>query len=155
MWPYRRPQRRPCVPTRRPIWYSVCGYHRYLDAFHVSLNPARSDGGVPSKHDIRLGDVVVSQPFGNYGGVVQHDLGKIVTQGQRTRTGFLNSPLQLLLNAINRVRANHLQGRIDFTKYFAAFQRLPQFDRHAAGPDIVFEAVDPQTTFQDMVYAGS
>ncbi|RDW62503.1 hypothetical protein BP5796_10805 [Coleophoma crateriformis] len=135
------------MPTGRPIWYSVCGYHRYhryLDAFHVPLNPARSDGriggGVPSKHDIRLGDVVVSQPFGKYGGVVQHDLGKIVTQGQMRRTGFLNAPPPLLLNAISRVRANHLQGRIDFTRYSAAFHGLPQFDRHAAGPDKLFEA---------------
>jgi hypothetical protein len=34
-------------------------------------------GGVPSvKHDIRLGDVVVSMPEGTHGGVVQYDLGK-------------------------------------------------------------------------------
>lgn len=34
-------------------------------------------GGVPSpRHDIRLGDVVVSMPDGQYGGVVQYDLMK-------------------------------------------------------------------------------
>jgi hypothetical protein len=34
-------------------------------------------GGVPSDEaDIRLGDVVVSQPHGGFGGVVQYDFGK-------------------------------------------------------------------------------
>ncbi|KAL3471916.1 hypothetical protein BJX99DRAFT_236612 [Aspergillus californicus] len=34
-------------------------------------------GGVPSlENDIRLGDVVVRQPGGIYGGVMQYDLGK-------------------------------------------------------------------------------
>lgn len=39
-------------------------------------------GGVPSSNaDIRLGDVVVSQPQGSYGGVVQYDFGKTITGG--------------------------------------------------------------------------
>ena len=39
-------------------------------------------GGVPSKDsDIRLGDVVVSKPTGDFGGVVQYDFGKTVAQG--------------------------------------------------------------------------
>ena len=38
-------------------------------------------GGVPEdegEDDIRLGDVVVSQPTAMFGGVVQYDLGKIL-----------------------------------------------------------------------------
>ncbi|KAM0256046.1 hypothetical protein ACHAQJ_005245 [Trichoderma viride] len=36
-------------------------------------------GGAPSKrHDIRLGDVVVSEPQGENGGVLQYDFGKTV-----------------------------------------------------------------------------
>ena len=39
-------------------------------------------GGVPSeKNDIRLGDVVVSMPDGQCGGVVQYDLGKNTEDG--------------------------------------------------------------------------
>lgn len=40
-------------------------------------------GGVPSQeHDIRLGDVVVSQPSETFGGVIQYDYGKKVQEGQ-------------------------------------------------------------------------
>jgi nucleoside phosphorylase len=49
-------------------------------------------GGVPSaRSDIRLGDVVVSQPYLQHGGVVQYDLGKTGACGRITRTGSLNS----------------------------------------------------------------
>lgn len=50
-------------------------------------------GGVPSEeedqNDIRLGDVVVSNPSGTLGGVVQYDSGKISTLGVFERTGTL------------------------------------------------------------------
>src|SRR5947207_1086722 len=40
-------------------------------------------GGVPSeKHDIRLGDVVVSNPGKNDGGVIQYDSGRTVAEGR-------------------------------------------------------------------------
>jgi hypothetical protein len=39
-------------------------------------------GGVPTtKNDLRLGDVVVSRPDGRYGGVVQYDFGKSLSEG--------------------------------------------------------------------------
>jgi nucleoside phosphorylase len=50
-------------------------------------------GGVPSPtHDIRLGDVVVGQPTGVYGGVVQYDRGKTAQKGKFRRTGLLDTP---------------------------------------------------------------
>lgn len=39
-------------------------------------------GGVPGKDDVRLGDVVVSQPTDTFGGVVQYDLGKRLDGGR-------------------------------------------------------------------------
>ena len=46
-------------------------------------------GGVPSKtNDIRLDNVVVSMPDGQYGGVVQYDLGKNTEDGLIIK-GFL------------------------------------------------------------------
>jgi nucleoside phosphorylase len=57
-------------------------------------------GGVPSADaDIRLGDVVVSQPHEVHGGVVQYDVGKTTPSGFE-RTGSLNSPPHLLLSAV-------------------------------------------------------
>ena len=55
-------------------------------------------GGVPGQDaDIRLGDVVVIKPTGDFGGVVQYDFGKTVSQGVFERTGRLNRPPQILL----------------------------------------------------------
>src|SRR5436305_906457 len=63
-------------------------------------------GGVPSAEvDIRLGDVVVSQPHQTFGGVIQYDFGKTTPSGIE-RTGSLNSPPQILLSAVSKVRAN-------------------------------------------------
>jgi nucleoside phosphorylase len=65
-------------------------------------------GGVWSKKlDIRLGDVVVSQPEGVHGGVVQWDFGKIESGGF-TRTGSLNKPPRLLLNAVQNIKIKHM-----------------------------------------------
>jgi nucleoside phosphorylase len=66
-------------------------------------------GGVPSKKaDIRLGDVVVSEPTGEFGGVVQYDFGKTVGQGVFERTGRLNRPPQILLTAIAGLQADRM-----------------------------------------------
>lgn len=60
--------------------------------------------------DIRLGDIVVSQPSGDKGGVVQYDFGKATTGDHFQRTGFLNSPPQSLLNALAAFQAEHEFG---------------------------------------------
>jgi nucleoside phosphorylase len=66
-------------------------------------------GGVPSKdNDIRLGDVVVSEPSGIYGGVVQHDYGKTVSGGRCQQTGALNQPPQVLLTAISLLQSRSM-----------------------------------------------
>ncbi|EXJ68419.1 uncharacterized protein A1O5_08211 [Cladophialophora psammophila CBS 110553] len=65
-------------------------------------------GGVPTtQHDIRLGDVVVSRPTGQFGGVVQYDFGKTLHQGRFVRTGSLNRPPDVLLSAVSSLEAEH------------------------------------------------
>src|SRR5438067_2530011 len=65
-------------------------------------------GGVPSKeHDIRLGDVVVSQPGKHDGGVIQYDFGRTIEKGQFVRNGSLNAPPAVLLHAVSTLRARH------------------------------------------------
>src|SRR6202046_5620589 len=72
-------------------------------------------GGVPStESDIRLGDVVISQPFLQHGGVVEYDFGKTGAGGHKTRTGWLNAPPAVLLNAVSKLRALHYRGRSTF-----------------------------------------
>ncbi|KAF7139716.1 hypothetical protein CNMCM5793_007554 [Aspergillus hiratsukae] len=66
-------------------------------------------GGVPSGHaDIRLGDIVVSQPADTSGGVIQYDLGKVLSGRQFKRTGMLNRPPKILLTALATLQAHHL-----------------------------------------------
>ncbi|RTE82895.1 hypothetical protein BHE90_002578 [Fusarium euwallaceae] len=65
-------------------------------------------GGIPRPgRDIRLGDIVVSQPDGQNGGVVQYDLGKAKINETWERKGSLNMPPPVLLNALGKLQAEH------------------------------------------------
>jgi nucleoside phosphorylase len=65
-------------------------------------------GGAPSrKHDIRLGDIVVSAPRDGKGGVFQYDFGKTIQDQTFRATGFLNQPPALLRAAISDIRAQY------------------------------------------------
>jgi nucleoside phosphorylase len=64
-------------------------------------------GGVPTRHDIRLGDVVVgSVGYGN-GGVIQHDYGHAFQGKSFKLTGHLNQPPMAVQIAMNALRAKH------------------------------------------------
>ncbi|KAE8371342.1 nucleoside phosphorylase domain-containing protein [Aspergillus bertholletiae] len=97
-------------------------------------------GGVPQANlDIRLGDVVVSRPNGLRGGVIQYDFGKATNTGFQ-RTGFFNNPPKILLNAISRLEASHERQQIGFMNYVSKLNKVDQFIRQAAGPDLLFKA---------------
>jgi nucleoside phosphorylase len=97
-------------------------------------------GGVPSDEaDIRLGDVVVSQPHKDHGGVVQYDFGKTTPSGF-VRTGFLNAPPTILLHALAKLRANHLRRKSNLSVYLSTLSHLPEFARDNTGPDILFKS---------------
>ncbi|KAK4062940.1 hypothetical protein Trihar35433_8735 [Trichoderma harzianum] len=64
--------------------------------------------GIPSlRHDIRLGDIIVSYPDGTCGGVIQYDMGKMV-KGKLIQTGSLKSPPRSLLTALTNLQATAL-----------------------------------------------
>jgi nucleoside phosphorylase len=97
-------------------------------------------GGVPSdESDVRLGDVVVGIPQNTHGGVVQYDFGK-ATPGKFERTGHLNAPPTILLNAIQRIRANHALEKSTLSQHLSKVENITQFARANAGPDILYEA---------------
>ncbi|KAJ5722628.1 hypothetical protein N7488_000663 [Penicillium malachiteum] len=69
-------------------------------------------GGVPgASNDIRLGDVIVAQPTGQYSGVIQYDFGKAVQGGQLELTGSLNKPPQFILTHISSQEATQMVRR--------------------------------------------
>jgi nucleoside phosphorylase len=97
-------------------------------------------GGVPStENNIRLGDVVVSQPYKRFGGVVQYDMGKTTTDGFE-RTGHLNSPPKILLEAVSRVQTNRFLGRSMISRYGSRLECHSDFDLNKRGPDILYAA---------------
>jgi nucleoside phosphorylase len=61
-------------------------------------------GGVPSKADVRLGDIVVGTR------VMQCDLGKILSDGQFQRTAIPRIPHQSLGTLVSSVRSKHELG---------------------------------------------
>ncbi|KAH6959663.1 hypothetical protein BKA56DRAFT_457271, partial [Ilyonectria sp. MPI-CAGE-AT-0026] len=65
-------------------------------------------GGAPSrKHDIRLGDIVVSAPRDGKSGVLQYDFGKTIQNRSFQRTGVLNQPPTVLRAAVNGLKAQY------------------------------------------------
>jgi nucleoside phosphorylase len=63
-------------------------------------------GGAPSKkHDIRLGEVVISTPIGHTGGVIYYEFGKMIQNKLFERNGSLNAPPAVLLNAVQNLGA--------------------------------------------------
>ena len=100
-------------------------------------------GGVPGtdpSRDIRLGDVVVSQPCNRHGGVIQYDFGKSIPDGFKW-TGSLNTPPEVLLNALSTLQANYIRLQTRLPAYLTSLTlRLPHFSREEAGDDILFLA---------------
>lgn len=97
-------------------------------------------GRVPSgESDVRLGDVVVSQPYQEHGRVIQYDFGK-TRPGEFMRTGALNTPPAFLLSAVSTLRANHYRDRSSLLPYIALMadsttrdseHRSPVWGRHS------------------------
>ncbi|KAG9496567.1 hypothetical protein J7337_011343 [Fusarium musae] len=66
-------------------------------------------GGVPTKHDIRLGDVVVGVPKKRSGGLVQYDHGRAIQGNGIGIMGALNQPPTSILTAIAKLDAWHVR----------------------------------------------
>ncbi|KAL4998879.1 hypothetical protein BDV10DRAFT_194000 [Aspergillus recurvatus] len=64
-------------------------------------------GGVPARHDIHLGDVVVSSSRNGRGGLLQYDLGKELQGQDFYQTGFLNQPPLILRAAVSGLQAQY------------------------------------------------
>ena len=81
-------------------------------------------GGVWSEdNDVRLGDVVVSQPnrVKRHGGVIQYDYGKAVQGRDFELMGTLNLPQPLLLSALGKVQTTPPEdGKFD--EYLQSFE---------------------------------
>ncbi|EXA32212.1 hypothetical protein FOVG_16583 [Fusarium oxysporum f. sp. pisi HDV247] len=109
-------------------------------------------GGVPSdKHDIRLGDVVVSMPEGPYGGVIQYDLGKDIEDDFQLK-GFLWPPPTILRSAVEMMRSDHLTADNKVVEFLSQMlkksQRLSAYARPPVESDILFKPDYPHVPGQ-------
>ncbi|KAJ5770891.1 uncharacterized protein N7511_002942 [Penicillium nucicola] len=90
-------------------------------------------GGVPSKADIRLGDIIVGTR------VMHTDLGKIIGDGKMQRTAISRIPHQLLGTAVSALRAKH---ELEPSKLSVILNE--KLERHSYGhpdsPDRLFQA---------------
>ena len=76
-------------------------------ALHIRLMVGIAGGAPSDKHDIRLGDVVVSSPTPRHGGVIHYDFGKAVQNHEFEITSHMAPPPGYLLNAIGHLKAEH------------------------------------------------
>ena len=88
--------------------------------------------------DVRMGDVVVSQPAKGHGGVIQYDFGK-TRPGRFERMGFLNTPPRILLSAVTKAGANHERGKSKLDTNISDLSKVPKFVGEKAGVDVLFE----------------
>ncbi|KAJ6437561.1 alpha-1,2-mannosidase subfamily [Purpureocillium lavendulum] len=91
-------------------------------------------GGAPTPDkDIRLGDVVVSEPHGKLGGVLQYDFGKRLSGARFQLTGQLNSPPAVLLGALPEMRRRHNDPRKadKILEHLKLMDDMPDYQRPA------------------------
>jgi nucleoside phosphorylase len=100
-------------------------------------------GGVPGpKHDIGLGDAVVSMPDGTYGGVILYDLGRDTDDGFQLK-GFLHPPPAPLKSTVQLMRSEHLVTENKICKFLLEMMtrssRLSIYQRPSSDFDILFD----------------
>jgi nucleoside phosphorylase len=109
-------------------------------------------GGVPDEeedgNDIRLGDVVISKPTASFGGVVQYDLGKYLTNGGFEQTGVLTKPPLILRTSVEMLVADHRIRGSRVPQYLSdMLQKYPAMEEEFSYPgaqhDQLFQADYP------------
>lgn len=101
-------------------------------------------GGIPSgKHDIRLGDVVISTPSGDKGGVVGYDLGKSTITGFR-RKGYLCPPPVEWLTILPQMQSDHRIHGSNVPQFISEmldrYPHMPEYSRPSDSTDVLFNS---------------
>jgi nucleoside phosphorylase len=111
-------------------------------AIRLGLMVGIGGGVLSAEHDIRLGDVVVSNPGKRDGGVIQYDFGQTVAEGRFVHTGTLNAPPPVFLTAINYLKATHDFHGLQLADFLSVMDtRLrSKYAYPGAENDVLFEA---------------
>ncbi|KAK7721930.1 hypothetical protein SLS57_004997 [Botryosphaeria dothidea] len=100
---------------------------------------------VKKECDIRLGDVVVSEPNGTNSGVVQYDLGKDKGDDKFERVGFLGAPPEVLRKGLSSLKMKYRSEGSDIPNILE--EMLQKFPR--------LKEPDPETESPAFTYQGS
>jgi nucleoside phosphorylase len=93
-------------------------------------------GGAPSKkHDIRLGDIVVSSPCDGQGGVLQYDFGKAIQDQRFQHTGFLNQPPTVIRTAVKGLIAGYETGHQLQKAINSILEKYPRLQKKYQRPE--------------------
>ncbi|THY80731.1 hypothetical protein D6C95_09389, partial [Aureobasidium pullulans] len=94
-------------------------------------------GGAPtSKNDIRLGDIVVSSPKDQIGGVYQYDFGKTIQGRKFQPTASLNQPPAVVLTAMSVLESKYeAEGHHIEEDIAAVFKRRPKLTKKYSRPN--------------------
>ena len=86
-------------------------------------------GGVPSpQNDIRLGDIIVSQPTENHSGTIKYDFEKVMQNGTFQQIGSHQRPPQQLLTAISSLLSDPDLGTEPLRPYLEVIAaRKPEY----------------------------
>ncbi|KDN72344.1 hypothetical protein CSUB01_00027 [Colletotrichum sublineola] len=107
---------------------------------------ARPDEG----QDIRLGDIVVSQPDGTTGGVCQYDLFKAKHGNKKERKVFLRPPPTVLLNALASIQARHKREDSKVTDFVQGMlEKYPMMRRRSKrDPGFAYQGIENDRLFK-------
>ncbi|KAH6700670.1 NACHT domain-containing protein [Leptodontidium sp. MPI-SDFR-AT-0119] len=113
------------VIASSPVGYNYTSSVAQVASQMLSTFPALRFGllvgvgsGVPiNAPNMQFGDVVVSQPDRNSGGLVQYGVGQRGLDTKIIRTGSLDAPPQVLATALEVLRLNHQKSVNKFTAY--------------------------------------
>jgi nucleoside phosphorylase len=94
-------------------------------------------GGAPSsKHDIRLGDIVVSTPHNGNSGILQYDFGKTIQNQPFQATGVLNQPPSALRTAVSGLKSQYeIEGHQLDEAVNGVLERNPRLRKKYKRPD--------------------
>ncbi|KAH7322566.1 hypothetical protein B0I35DRAFT_183940 [Stachybotrys elegans] len=103
-------------------------------------------GGVPTKQDIRLGDVVVSSLDYANGAVYQYDFGQTVQDKAFRATGHLDAPPLLLQAAVQDLKTTYRRHGNQIDKAIAAvLERNPRLEEEYRRPDPITDRLYKNT----------
>ena len=104
--------------------------------------------GIPSKYDIRLGDIAVSIPRDNHPGVVEYDFGKYELDGKFVLKGSLDKPPPVLISADGSLEEDEMMKRSPLRRILRNITKQPGYARPNSG-DVLFNPTFHNTNKED------